>query len=157
MQQSLLEKLTVPQLVKKLPIFYGTRRFITAFTKARSIQLTVSHTISLRSVSMTMTTIIIIMSRIRGTKIHLRILSPLNLRLCEWYNTRMWRQYSQIPKRCSVLSMPQSRVMAEAVSRRPLASEARVWSRVSLRGICGRQRGTGTGFSPVNFIPPVLH
>jgi len=30
----LLEKLTVSQLVKKFPIFYGTRRFITAFTTA---------------------------------------------------------------------------------------------------------------------------
>jgi hypothetical protein len=29
----LLEKLTVPQLVKKFPEFYGNRRFITAFTK----------------------------------------------------------------------------------------------------------------------------
>jgi hypothetical protein len=28
----LLEKLTVPQPVKKLPAFYATRRFITAFT-----------------------------------------------------------------------------------------------------------------------------
>jgi len=31
----LLEKLTGPLLVKKFPAFYGTRRFITAFTKAR--------------------------------------------------------------------------------------------------------------------------
>jgi hypothetical protein len=31
-----LEKLTVPQLVKKFPAFYGTRRFITAFTSARN-------------------------------------------------------------------------------------------------------------------------
>jgi hypothetical protein len=30
----LLEKLTVTQLVKKFPAFYGTRRFITVFTKA---------------------------------------------------------------------------------------------------------------------------
>jgi hypothetical protein len=30
----LLEKLTVPQLVKKFPAYYGTRRFITAFTRA---------------------------------------------------------------------------------------------------------------------------
>ena len=31
----LLEKLTGSQLVKKLPAFYGTQRFITAFTTAR--------------------------------------------------------------------------------------------------------------------------
>jgi hypothetical protein len=31
---SLLQKLTVTQLVKKFPIFYGTRRFITTFTRA---------------------------------------------------------------------------------------------------------------------------
>ena len=31
----LLEKLTVLQLVKKFPAFYGTRRFITAFTSFR--------------------------------------------------------------------------------------------------------------------------
>ena len=30
----LLENLTVSQLVKKFPAFYGTRRFITAFTSA---------------------------------------------------------------------------------------------------------------------------
>jgi len=31
----LLEKLTVTQLVKRYPAFYGTRRFVTAFTRAR--------------------------------------------------------------------------------------------------------------------------
>jgi len=35
----LLEKLTVFQLVKKFPAFYGTRRFITAFTSARHLSL----------------------------------------------------------------------------------------------------------------------
>jgi len=35
----LLEKLTVPQLVKKFPTFYGTRRFITTFTTARQWSL----------------------------------------------------------------------------------------------------------------------
>jgi len=35
----LLEKLTGSQLVKKFPIFYGTRRFITAFTTARHLFL----------------------------------------------------------------------------------------------------------------------
>ena len=32
-----LEKLTGSQLVKKFPAFYGTRRFITAFTSARHL------------------------------------------------------------------------------------------------------------------------
>jgi hypothetical protein len=35
----LLEKLTGSQLVKKFPAFYGTRRFITAFTNARHLSL----------------------------------------------------------------------------------------------------------------------
>ena len=35
----LLEKLTVSQLVKKFPAFYGTRTFITAFTSARLLSL----------------------------------------------------------------------------------------------------------------------
>jgi len=34
-----LEKLTGSQLVKKFPAFYGTRRFITAFTSARQLFL----------------------------------------------------------------------------------------------------------------------
>ena len=33
--RALLEKLTGSQLVKKFPEFYGIRRFITAFTRAR--------------------------------------------------------------------------------------------------------------------------
>ena len=35
----LLEKLTGFQLIKKFPAFYGTRRFITAFTRARHLSL----------------------------------------------------------------------------------------------------------------------
>ena len=35
----LLQKLSVSQLVKKFPTFYGTRRFITAFTTARHLSL----------------------------------------------------------------------------------------------------------------------
>ena len=54
----LLEKLTGFQLVKKFPAFYGTKRFITAFTSARhlslssasSIQSMISHPTSWRSI-----------------------------------------------------------------------------------------------------------
>jgi len=35
----LLEKLTGLKLIKKFPPFYGTRRFITAFTSARYLSL----------------------------------------------------------------------------------------------------------------------
>ena len=35
----LLKKLTGFQLVKNFPAFYGTRRFITAFTRARHLSL----------------------------------------------------------------------------------------------------------------------
>ena len=44
----LLEKLTGFQLVKKFPAFYGTRRFITAFTNAR--QLSLSWASSIQSI-----------------------------------------------------------------------------------------------------------
>jgi len=33
------EKLTGPQLAKKFPAFYGTQKFITAFTGARHLSL----------------------------------------------------------------------------------------------------------------------
>ena len=35
----LLEKLASLQLVKKFPVFYGTRRFLTALTSARHLSL----------------------------------------------------------------------------------------------------------------------
>ena len=56
--KSFLGKLTGSQLVKKFPAFYGTRKFITAFTCARhlslsstsSIQSMLSHPTSWRSI-----------------------------------------------------------------------------------------------------------
>jgi hypothetical protein len=44
------------------------------------------------------------------------------------------------------------RTIAQAVSRRPLASEARVCSRVSPCGTCDEQSGTSTGFSPSSSV-----
>jgi hypothetical protein len=41
----LLEKLTGSQLVEKFPAFYGTRRFITAFTSARHLSLSQARSI----------------------------------------------------------------------------------------------------------------
>jgi hypothetical protein len=41
----LLEKLTGFQLVKKLPTFYGTQRFITAFTSAHHLSLSSASSI----------------------------------------------------------------------------------------------------------------
>ena len=41
----LLEKLTDSQLVKKFPTFYGTRKFITAFTSARHLSLSSASSI----------------------------------------------------------------------------------------------------------------
>jgi hypothetical protein len=54
---AILEKLPTVQLLKNFPAFYGTRKFITSFTRAlhlslswaRSIQSIPSHPISLRS------------------------------------------------------------------------------------------------------------
>jgi hypothetical protein len=62
-----------------------------------------------------------------------------------------------------IMTCVAGRAMAQAVSRRSLTTEARVRSRVSPCEICDGQSGTGTGFSPscqfspVNFIPLVLH
>jgi len=39
MEESLLEELTGPQVVNKLPTFYGILRFITTFIRAHHLSL----------------------------------------------------------------------------------------------------------------------
>jgi hypothetical protein len=53
-----------------------------------------------------------------------------------------------------LLEAGKGRAMAQAVSRWPLTSEARVRARVDPCGICGGQSGTGTGFSPSSSVFP---
>ena len=68
----LLEKLTGFQLVKKFPAFYGTRRFITAFTSARHLSL--SWASSIQSIPPTSYFL----------KIHLNIILPSTPESPKW-------------------------------------------------------------------------
>jgi hypothetical protein len=58
----LLEKLTGFQIVKKFPAFYGTRRFITAFTSARHLSLSSARPIQSTPSQPTSWRIILILS-----------------------------------------------------------------------------------------------
>jgi hypothetical protein len=44
--------------------------------------------------------------------------------------------------------------MGQVVSLRPLTAEARVRAQINPCGICGRQSGTGIGFSPSSSVFP---
>ena len=59
------EKLTVPQLVRKFPGFYGTRRFITPFTTARHLFLSPASSIQSRPHPTSLRSILILSSHIR--------------------------------------------------------------------------------------------
>jgi len=96
--KGLLEKLTVLQLVKKFPAFYGTRRFITALTSARhlsiswasSIQSTHPHPTSGRSILILSTTIPLTYLRTPWSRVLLEKLTGLQLvkKFPEFYVTR---------------------------------------------------------------------
>jgi hypothetical protein len=53
-----------------------------------------------------------------------------------------------------LLSHTTGRAMVQVVSLRPSTAEDQVRSRFSPCGICGGQRGTGTGFTPSTSVLP---
>ena len=64
--RAFLEKLTGSQLVKKFPAFYGTRRFITAFTSVRHLSLSWASSMqSIHSHSAFWISILILSSHLR--------------------------------------------------------------------------------------------
>jgi hypothetical protein len=65
--RGLLEKLTVSQLVKKCPAFYGTRRIITEFTIARNLSLSWARSIQFMSSHPTSRISILILSSLKYT------------------------------------------------------------------------------------------
>ena len=66
-----LEKLPVPHPVKKFPAFYGTQRFITAFTTARHLSLSSARSIQSMSPS-------------HFLKIHFNIILPATPKSSKW-------------------------------------------------------------------------
>ena len=67
------EKLTCPQLVKKFPSFYGSRKFITTFTSARHLSLSWATAIQSMLPHSTSERLILILS------FHLRLCLPSGL------------------------------------------------------------------------------
>ena len=68
----LLQKPIAPQLIKKFPVFYGTRKFITAFTP--SLHLSLFGATSIQSTNPTYTL----------KKIHFSIFHPSKPRFSKW-------------------------------------------------------------------------
>jgi hypothetical protein len=84
----LLEKLTGSQLVNKLPAFYGTRRFITAFTNARHLSLSRASSIQSIPLHPTPGRSILMLSS------HLRLVLPSVIFLSFYYYYYYYYYYS---------------------------------------------------------------
>jgi hypothetical protein len=114
----LLEKVTSLQLVKKFPAFYGTRRFITAFTSAR--HLSVSWARSIHSMP--------------PTSYFLYI--HLNITLPSTPGSHQWSLSPQVfhPKSCTRLSPPPSELHAPPISFFSILWPAQKWVRITANG-----------------------
>ena len=104
----LLENLTGSQLVKKFPAFYGTRRFITAFTAARHLSLSWARSIHSMTPHPTSWRSILMLSSI--------------------YTWVSFRQIS-LPKHCTHLSSPPYVLHSPTISFFSIWSPERYWVR----------------------------
>ena len=91
----LLEKLTASQLVKKLPAFYGTRRFTTVFTSARHLSLSRASSIQSISPYPTSWRSMLILSS------HLRLGLPSGLFPSGYHTKTLYTRYMPRPYRIS--------------------------------------------------------
>jgi hypothetical protein len=115
---ALLEKLPIVQLLKNFPAFYGTRRFITVFTRAlhwslswaRSIQYIPSHPISPRSIL------------ILSTHLHLDLPSGL-LRSC--FPTNILYAFLLVPIRATCTA---HLILLDVIILTILGEERKLWS-----------------------------
>jgi hypothetical protein len=76
---------------------------------------------------------------------------------CTYKGINKWRFFPKgwltTCKETRFLTPVANRAMVQAVILRPLKAQARVRARISQFGICGGQRGTGTGFFELVGIP----
>ena len=119
----LLEKLTGFQLVKKFAVFYGTRRFITAFTSARHLSLSwVSSIQSIHQNPISWRSILILSS-------HLRLRLPSGL-FSSGFHTKTLYIPLLFPVRATC---PAHLILLDFITRRILDNEYRLLS----SSLCG--------------------
>jgi hypothetical protein len=114
----LLEKLTGLKLVKKIPTFYGTRMFITAFTSARHLSLSWASSIQSIPPQPTSWRSILILSS------YLRLGLPSGLFLSDFL-TKILYMLLPSPTRATC---PAHLILLDFITRTILDEEYRSWS-----------------------------